>query len=214
MPSAEGGYQKTRDRRLLMLLHKTPPSALASFAWSGYKGWVMGRTRIQDSDREEIAAFVEHHWHSKKVMSRGRAFYPHEEDGFIERRGGAIAGLLTFRVDEDSGMEILTLNSLLEGEGIGSAMMLDAIEEARDRGCTKLWLTTTNDNLSGLRFYQRLGFRMIQVNAGAVDEARQIKPEIPEVGEDGIAIHDEIVMELQVQPFLDNDEESGSGATC
>ena len=169
----------------------------------------MPRSRIQDSEREEIGEFVEKHWLSRMVMSRGRSFYPHQEEGFVERRDDRIAGLLTFRVDQDE-MEVLTLNSVLEGAGIGSSLMLDAIEEARTRGCHRIWLTTTNDNIRGLRFYQRLGFRMIAVNTGVVDEARKIKPQIPEVGQDGIAIHDEIVLELRVEPYLDEPGTQGS----
>jgi len=169
----------------------------------------MTRSRIQDSEREEIGEFVEYHWHSRVVMSRGRSFYPHQEEGFVERRDDRIAGLLTFHVDQD-GLEILTLNSVLEGAGIGSSLMLDAIEEARTRGCRRIWLTTTNDNVRGLRYYQRLAFRMVAVNPGVVDEARKIKPQIPEVGQDGIAIHDEIVLELRIKPYLDEAGTQGS----
>jgi len=43
-----------------------------------------------------------------------------------------------------------------------------------------------------LRFYQRRGFRLIQVRVGAVDEVRKLKPMIPVVGEHGIAMQDEI----------------------
>ena len=163
---------------------------------------VMTRSAIQDVDREEVARFVEEHYHSRVVMSRGRKFHPHEEEGFIERQGGEIVGLLTDRIEEQ-GMEILTLNSELKGQGIGTALMLAAIDKARHRECRRIWLTTTNDNLAALRFYQKLGFRIIEVNVGAVDEARKIKPTIPEVGLDGIEIHDEIVLALVIEPFLD-----------
>ena len=165
----------------------------------------MSRTKIRDSDREEVARFVERHWRSRRVMSRGKVFYPHQEQGFIERADGEIVGLLTYRIDEEE-MEILTLNATLEGQGIGSSLMLSAIEAARRKHCKRIWLTTTNDNLRGIGFYQRLGFRMIEINLGVVDEARKLKPEIPEIGERGIPIHDEIVMELQLQPYLDAEE--------
>ncbi len=164
----------------------------------------MARSAIQDSDREELAAFVEQRWGAPFVMSRGKRFFPHQEEGFIERLDDCIAGLLTFHLDEE-GMEILTLDSTLEGEGIGSALMLSAIQEARVRGCSRVWLTTTNDNLRGLRFYQRLGFRIVQINIGAVDAARQIKPQIPTVGQDGIEIHDELVLELVIQPYIEGE---------
>lgn len=162
----------------------------------------MSRTTIQDAEREEVARFIEKHWHSRMIMSRGRSFFPHEHEGFIERHDGEIVGLLTYHVDAD-GMEILTLNSTLEGRRIGSALMLAAIESARHRGQRRIWLTTTNDKLRAIGFYQRLGFRLVMVNVGAVDEARKTKPQIPETGEHGIAIHDEIVLELTIEPYLD-----------
>ncbi|RME40296.1 MAG: GNAT family N-acetyltransferase [Planctomycetota bacterium] len=171
----------------------------------------MSRREIQDSDREEVAAFIEEHWHSRLVMSRGKKFYPHLEQGFLERQGGRIVGLLTYHVNEE-GMEILTLNSTLEGKRIGTSLMLDAIDKARRDGCTRIWLTTTNANLRAIGFYQRLGFRIVQVNPGAVDEARKVKPEIPKVGERGIPIHDEIVMELRLKPYLDETGPPGDRA--
>ncbi|MFQ5414247.1 MAG: GNAT family N-acetyltransferase [Phycisphaerae bacterium] len=163
----------------------------------------MSRTPIQDSEREEVAQFIERYWHSRKIMSRGVAYYPHTESGFVERQDGELVGLLTWHIDGD-GMEILTLNSTREGRGIGTSLILASIETARKRNCRRIWLTTTNDHLRAIGFYQRLGFRLVAVNVGAVDEARKIKPEIPMFGERGIAIHDEIVMELQIEPYLES----------
>jgi hypothetical protein len=60
-----------------------------------------------------------------------------------------------------------------------------------------VWLTTTNDNLDALRFYQRRGFRISAVRPRAVERARAtLKPEIPEVGAYGIPVRDEIDLEL------------------
>ncbi len=162
----------------------------------------MARGELQPADRDELSAFIEQHWHSPVIMSRGRSFYPHDEEGFIERRDGQIVGLLTYHV-ENQEMEILTLNATLEGKGIGSALMLATIEKARSLGCQKIWLTTTNDRLKPIGFYQRIGFRMTSINLGVVDEARKIKPQIPEFGERGVRIQDEIVMELHIKPYID-----------
>lgn len=162
----------------------------------------MSRSEITDVDREELAEFIESHWHSRMVMSHGQAYYPHQEQGFVERQDGAIVGALTYRLDGDD-MEILTLNSTVVGQRIGTSLMLNAIEKARALGCNRIFLTTTNDRLRAIGFYQRLGFRMIAINLSVVDEARRSKPEIPETGERGVPIHDEIVMELAVEPYLD-----------
>jgi GNAT superfamily N-acetyltransferase len=164
----------------------------------------MSRRSIQDEDRQAIADFIEKHWRSKKVMSQGKAYFPHEHEGFIEWRDGQIAGLLTMAYQGDA-LEVLTLNSMLEGERIGSALMLLAIEDARKRNINRIWLTTTNDNIQALAFYQKLGFRMTAVNLGVVDEARKAKPEIPKVGYEGIRVRDEIVFELPIKSYLDPD---------
>jgi hypothetical protein len=60
------------------------------------------------------------------------------------------------------------------------------------------------DQLAGeactTRFYQRRGFRLAALRAGAVDEARKrLKPRISSVGGFGIPIRDEI--ELEVRPI-------------
>ncbi len=164
----------------------------------------MARCEIRDGDREEVARFIESHWQSRVVMSSGKAFYPHQEQGFFERRGGEIVGLLTYHI-EDQCMEILTLNSTVEGQGIGSLLMLSAIDRARELNCKKIWLTTTNDKLRVVDFHQRLGFRLSSVRLGVVDEARRVKPQIPLTGERGIPMRDELVMVLEIEPYLDGD---------
>jgi N-acetylglutamate synthase-like GNAT family acetyltransferase len=169
----------------------------------------MARCEVRDGDREEVARFIERHWNSRIVMSGGKAFQPHLEEGFLERRGTEIVGLLTYHIDE-RGMEILTLNSTLEGQGIGSSLMLSAIDRARERECEKIWITTTNDRLRVIDFHQRVGFRMMRINLGVVDEARAIKPQIPLVGERGVPIHDEIVLELEIEPYLDTPGSDGN----
>ena len=161
----------------------------------------MAMRLFEDSERDDVARFIEEHWRSKLVMSCGRAWYPHEHEGLIDRRDGKIDGLVTFRCDAD-GMEILTINSTVTGSGLGSALMLGVINLARERNISRLWLTTTNDNLRAVGFYQRLGFRLTQVHLGMVDQARTTKPEIPDVGQGGIPIHDEWIMELHLEPSL------------
>jgi hypothetical protein len=63
---------------------------------------------------------------------------------------------------------------------------------------------TTNDNLDALRFYQRRGFRLTALRAGAVDRTRaSLKPRIGTLGEHGIPLRNELELELVL--------ESGSG---
>ena len=115
--------------------------------------------------------------------------------GFACDEGGALVGLATFEL-RGGECELVTLDALRPGAGIGSALLAAVAEEAARRRARRLWLITTNDNLTAIRFYQRRGMRLVAVHAGAVDEARQIKLSIPMTGEHGIPIRDELEFEL------------------
>jgi hypothetical protein len=58
---------------------------------------------------------------------------------------------------------------------------------------------TDDGALAGVLTYQRRGFRLRELHPGAVDESRRrLKPEIPQTGEYGIPMRDEIVLEKEV----------------
>ncbi len=88
------------------------------------------------------------------------------------------------------------MNSLLEGRGIGSALVEAVIKVAVNASCKRIWLITTNDNLTALRFWQKRGFSLVAVHRNAIEESRRLKPEIPLKGEHGIPIKDEIELEM------------------
>jgi hypothetical protein len=113
--------------------------------------------------------------------------------------GHDVVGVATFHLT-DRQCELVTLDALREGQGVGSALLAAVIEKANRQQCQRFWLMTTNDNLRALRFYQRRGMRLVAVHRGAVDDARLINPSIPVVGDHGIAIHDELELELQSAP--------------
>jgi ribosomal protein S18 acetylase RimI-like enzyme len=90
----------------------------------------------------------------------------------------------------------VTIDAFERRRGAGTALLEAVVADARAEGASRLWLITTNDNLDSLRFYQRRGFRLAAMHPGAVDDARRLKPTIPQRGEHGISIHDEIELEL------------------
>ena len=106
-------------------------------------------------------------------------------------------GVASYRL-EGGECELVTLDALHKGEGIGSVLLVRVSEEAARQSCRRLWLVTTNDNLDAIRFYQRRGMRLVAVHPGAVDDAREMKPSIPETGNYGIPLHDELEFELRL----------------
>ena len=153
---------------------------------------------LADADAGWARELLAAHMGSEVVAGHGELMRPLELPGLVAEIAGRPVGLLTYRIDE-RGCEIVTIHSAREGEGAGSALIAAVAAEALGARCRRLWVMTTNDNLPALRFYQRRGFRLAAVRPGAVDEARRtLKPEIPETGEDGIPIRDEIDLEMDL----------------
>jgi GNAT superfamily N-acetyltransferase len=142
-----------------------------------------------------IERYLFRSWGSTTVVTRGVAHDASQLPALLAVQGEQIVGLATFRFD-GAECELVTLGSLIEGHGIGSALLAGVRERAARRGCRRLWLITTNDNLNAIHFYQRRGMRLVAAHRGAVDEARRIKPDIPLIGEHGIPIRDELEFEL------------------
>ena len=153
---------------------------------------------VNQSDHAWIDDLITRAFGAPVVVSRGQVHRPADLGGFIaEDERGERIGLITLHV-EGNACEAVTVNSLTPGAGVGRTLLAAAEQYARERGCRRLWLITTNDNTRALRFYQRNGMRIAAVRLGAVDEARAIKPEIPLTGEDGIPIRDEIELAIEL----------------
>jgi GNAT superfamily N-acetyltransferase len=146
---------------------------------------------VDESDRPTVEWLTTQLWGACEVIVHEGVFYPAILPGFIAERSGRIAGLVTFEV-RPGVLEIVTINALDLYKGIGT-MLIEAVRaEAKRLGCHQVTLTTTNDNIGALRFYQRRGFRLAAIRPGAVDRSRQRKPEIPRNGDFGIPLRDEI----------------------
>ena len=151
-------------------------------------------TTLSKSDRTWVRERTELLFGGETVVSRDVVHQPSELPGFIAMEGTERVGLATFKIDGDA-CELVTLDALCQWCGVGTAL-LEAVEQAaRAAGCTRIWLITTNDNIDGLRFFQRRGFRITAIRINGMEAIRKLKPGVPETGNYGIPIHDEIEME-------------------
>jgi GNAT superfamily N-acetyltransferase len=149
-----------------------------------------------DQDRPAIVDLLTNSWGSTTVVGHGVRYDAAALPALLALDDGRIAGLLTYIIVVDA-LEVVTLDALEHGLGVGTALLDAAAGLAEDAGLARLWLVTTNDNLDALRFYQRRGLRIAAVMPGALEETRRIKPEIPEIGEYGIPLRDEITLEMR-----------------
>jgi DNA-3-methyladenine glycosylase I len=146
-------------------------------------------------DRDWLEGFVVERWSAPTVVGHGRVYRVAELPGFVALEDDDRIGLVTFTI-EDEACEIVTIDSLREGKGVGTALIRAVVDEAREAGCSRVWLVTTNDNLPMLRFAQKRGFALVAVHPRAVEESRRLKPEIPLLGARGIPSRDELELEL------------------
>lgn len=147
-----------------------------------------------DEERPAVAHLLAERWGSTQIVSRDRVHDAAEAATLVALRGGSeIVGVATFVVDGEEA-ELLTLDALEEGSGIGSALVEAVVQAAAAARARRLVLSTTNDNLRALALYQRRGFRLAELRPAAIDRARTQKPQIPLVGTSGIPIHDELVL--------------------
>ena len=154
--------------------------------------------RLSPSDLPRLRQFWVEHWGGEEMIARGRIYRPEQLEGFVVEDHDEWVGLLTFAIEGDE-CEVTSLDSLREGQGIGSKLLAQVTEEAKQRGCRRLFLITTNDNLNALGFYQKRGFEIVAVYRGAVNQSRKIKPGIPLVGYNNIPLRDEIELEIPLK---------------
>ena len=136
-------------------------------------------------------------WGGERIVGRGSVRVPADLAAFVARDGSERVGVLTYVVEGD-GAEIVTLDALREGSGVGRSLPEAFVATARSAQVRRLLVMTTNDNLRAPGLYQRAGFCLIALRPGAVDLARQTKLRSPSRASRN-PIHDELDLALELQ---------------
>ncbi len=147
------------------------------------------------ADRALLREVLAREWGGVEIVSRGRVHDAGQAEAIGAFRDTHLVGLATY-VTEDGECELLTLNAFEPRRGIGSALLKAVTGAAREAGCRRLWLITTNENRDAISFYERRGMRLVAVHRDALDESRRLKPSIPEFAADGTRISDELEFEF------------------
>lgn len=149
---------------------------------------------IDFNEKEWVARLITERWGAEFIAAHHEVYDCKNLPGFVAVQAEEKIGLVTYTIS-GTDCEIVSLDSLRPGMGIGTALV-DAVRAAAvEAGCKRLWLVTTNDNMNALRFYQKRGFVLVEIHRGAVDFARRLKP-IPLIGANSIPLHDEIELEM------------------
>ena len=152
--------------------------------------------KIQESNNNKlIKDFFIEHWGCEFIVSNGQKLYGDKLPYIMATDDdNKIVGLLTYHV-KDNQCEVVSIDSLMPNQGIGSILIKRIIEIAKKNKYSRLWLMTTNDNTDSMRFYQKNGFVFKAIHINAIEKSRKLKQNIPKLGYYDIPIRDEIEFE-------------------
>ncbi len=150
---------------------------------------------LEDHDRPWLHHLLATVW-ALPVVSISGVHDPLRLPGLVAHaeRGGERLGALTYREGAD-GVEVVTVNSVVENRGVGSALLAEVRRYAAEAG-RRLWLITTNENVRALAFYQRRGMDIVALHRNFIDTVRLAKPGLEIAAHDGIALRHAFELEF------------------
>ena len=153
---------------------------------------------LSTDDHHWVREVVARDWGSPLVISPGGLRDVSSLPGFVAVSQNEPVGLVTYEMHQSNDCEVVTLDSYLPSAGVGTALLDAVTDHAKNEGCARLWLTTTNDNTAALRFYQRRGWNLIALHRDILAEWRKLKPSMSLLGFDQIPMRHALELELRI----------------
>ena len=101
--------------------------------------------QIDQTCRQRINSFIVQQWYTMQMVVHGESIDMGNADGYYACEGDEIIGLITYRITGKE-MEILSLDSLQKGRGIGTELLDTVVAKARETGCVRdllIWRSNT-----------------------------------------------------------------------
>lgn len=151
----------------------------------------------EERDRPGITALFERDFGYTNIVSFGEEVVLAGAPALVAWMKGELAGALAYRLRPDTLLILaLATDPMWQRSGVGGHLVAESEALARGRGLGSLRVSTTNDNLPALYFYQRRGFVVTEVVPGGL--LGHIKGTAA-VGFGGIPLRDEIRMERRLE---------------
>jgi GNAT superfamily N-acetyltransferase len=202
MPAA-AVYFRDPDGHLieyLAMLSDSPRAELGIVSWSEWRRYDVAsagvRVERHAGPRGELRLLFEEAEDSARELER----YIDEGEVLVAIAQDRVIGHLQLIGDRDGkGSEIknMAVDATHRGRGIGRLLIEGAIDLAQSDGRRTLTVATAAADIGNLRFYQRAGFRMREIERDAF---------LPAVGYpaglmiDGIRVRDRVWLELELEP--------------
>jgi ribosomal protein S18 acetylase RimI-like enzyme len=127
--------------------------------------------KTSEREKASIREFVKRFWGEEEQLTFDRKFLVSELPGYVAKVEEEIVGFISF-APADNAMIIVALAVLpkYQGCGIGKHLVSKAQKEAVISKNKELLVSTSNDDLPALGFYQSQGFQIYEVKPNVIAE--------------------------------------------
>jgi ribosomal protein S18 acetylase RimI-like enzyme len=129
------------------------------------------RRASSEKEKDEIRRFVKQFWGEEEQLTFERKYNVAEQPAYVAKAGKKTVGFISFAENADH-LIIVAIGVQAEHQGseIGRALVKKVESEARKLQKKRLLVSTSNDNLPALGFYQALGFQIFEVKPNILAE--------------------------------------------
>lgn len=156
--------------------------------------------RATEEDTPALKALCLRFFQHTDLITFGQRYELTDCESLVAVRDSKLTGLISYVYQEDTCLVVaFAVAGGEQARGVG-AQLQDWLEgECLGLGITRMILSTTNDNLPALYFYQRHGFHITQVLPNEIGRALEeiFGGHVPD-GFGGIPIRDEVRLEKQL----------------
>ena len=129
------------------------------------------------AERQAVLDLFEQDFGRTRVATHGDVVDLTTLDTLVAEMEGAVAGALAWRQMGDAlHVVALATDPMWQRAGVGGHLLAEAEALARKSGFARLVVTASNDNLPGLYFYQRHGYRIVEVVRDAAAQHPELRP--------------------------------------
>jgi ribosomal protein S18 acetylase RimI-like enzyme len=129
------------------------------------------RRASSEKEKDEIRLFVKQFWGEEEQLTFERKYNVAEQPAYVAKAGKKTVGFISFAENADHLIIVaIGIQAEHQGSGIGHALVKKVELEAKKLQKNGLLVSTSNDNLPALGFYQALGFQIFEVKPNILAE--------------------------------------------
>jgi len=144
---------------------------------------------LLDEERERIREYAQRFWGEEEQLTFGRKFMVAELPAFAAKIENNIIGFISSKETDDAIIIVaLGVSPQYQRSGVGRSLIGKVEAQAKKLLKKRLLVSTSNDDLPALAFYQSLGFQIYEVKPNVIAEKHGLVSE----GIDRLPVRDEL----------------------